>query len=63
MTAPTDPHTCHLIDRLSALQKDAWEAVQKTRMAIESTDRMLRQTRTILGLPATTAEELERESD
>ena len=58
---PTDPRTRHLIERLTALRLDAREAVLRTRLAIEATDRVLRQTRAVLGLPTITAEELERD--
>ena len=58
---PTDPRTRDLIERLTVLQMDAREAVLRTRLAIEATDRVIRQTRAVLALPAVTAEELERE--
>ena len=59
--APTDPRTRDLIERLTALRLDAGEALLRTRLAIEATDRVIRQTRAVLALPAVTAEELERE--
>ena len=60
---PNDPRTCALIDRLTAMRMDTRQAILQTRLAIEATDRVLRQTRAVLALPAVTAEELEGETN